>query len=101
MRFRVALFVASALLLGTLLVFAQSAFDKELGTDVDAMVAKVDFDMSGWGKVHGMSSGKGQTPYLEALGHPPRRVALVSFYTYDPGDTCLPFGPLCDSPLAG
>jgi len=87
MRFRVALVVVSALLLTTPICLAQGAFDKEIGTDVDALAAKVDFDMSGWGKVHGMESGKGQTPYLQALGHPPKRVALVSFYAYDPGDT--------------
>jgi len=66
---------------------AEGTFDKEIGTDVDALVKKVDFDMSGWGKVHGMKSGRGQIPYLAALGHPPKRVALVSFYAYDPGDT--------------
>jgi len=67
--------------------FAENGFDKEIGTGVDALVEKVDFDMSGWGKVHGMASGAGQTPYLQALGHPPKRVALVSFYAYDPGNT--------------
>jgi hypothetical protein len=66
---------------------SQGVFDKEIGTDVEALVAKVDFDMSGWGKVKGSPSGKGQIPYLPALGHPPKRVALVSFYAYDPGDT--------------
>jgi hypothetical protein len=76
-----------AVLLAAPPLFAQSGFEKELGTDVDAIAAKVDFDMSGWGKVHGMASGKGQTPYLQALKHPPKRVALVSFYAYDPGDT--------------
>jgi hypothetical protein len=43
--------------------------------------------MSGWGKVHGAANGRGQIPYLQALGHPPKRVALVSFYAYDPGNT--------------
>ena len=66
---------------------AEGVFDKELGTDVDALVKKIDFDMSGWGKIQGSKSGRGQTPYLGALGHPPKRVALVSFYAYDPGDT--------------
>jgi len=79
--------VGSALLLTASLGVAQNAFDKELGTDVNALVEKVNFDMSGWGKVDGMKSGKGQIPYLGALGHPPKRVALVSFYAYDPGNT--------------
>lgn len=64
-----------------------SAFEEKLDTDVDAIAQRVDFDMSGWGKVHGSKGGRGQIPYLQALGHPPKRVALVSFYAYDPGNT--------------
>ncbi|HET6372808.1 MAG TPA: hypothetical protein VFG76_05845 [Candidatus Polarisedimenticolia bacterium] len=87
MRTRSAQVLASILLLSSPLCIAQSAFDKEIGTDVGALVEKVNFDMNGWGKVHGMSSGRGQTVYLAPLGHPPKRVALVSFYAYDPGNT--------------
>jgi hypothetical protein len=86
-RFHVTMVACSVLVLTAPLSFAQSAFDKEIGTDVNALVEKVDFDMSGWGKVDGLKSGKGQIPYLGALGHPPKRVALVSFYAYDPGNT--------------
>jgi hypothetical protein len=75
------------LLLLSLPAQAQNAFDKELGTDVEALVGKVEFDMSGWGKVNGSKDGRGQIPYLPALGHPPKRVALASFYAYDPGNT--------------
>jgi len=74
-------------LLAPLPAAAGAAFDKEIGTDVEALVGKVDFDMSGWGKFDGMKDGRGQIPYLPALGHPPKRVALVSFYAYDPGNT--------------
>jgi len=87
MRLGVVVFAAAALFLASTPGFADNAFDKEIGTDVDALVTKVDFDMSGWGKVQGMASGAGQIPYLPALGHPPKRVALVSFYAYDPGNT--------------
>jgi hypothetical protein len=62
-------------------------FDTEIGTDVDALVGKVDFDMSGWGSVNGMKDGRGQIPCPPALGHPPKRVALVSLDAYDPGNT--------------
>ncbi len=79
--------VAAFLFLSPSLSHSQSAFDKEIGTDVEALVGKVNFDMSGWGKVNGMKDGRGQIPYLPALGHPPKRVALVSFYAYDPGNT--------------
>lgn len=88
MRFRLAvvLVLVSALLAAAPRSFAQGAFDKEVGTDLAAIVDKVNFDMSGWGKVHGAANGRGQIPYLQALGHPPKRVALVSFYAYDPGN---------------
>ena len=66
---------------------AENAFDKEIGTDIDALVAKADSDMPGFGHSHGLKSGNGPTPYLAALGHPPKRVALVSFYAYDQGNT--------------
>lgn len=87
MRSRLVWVAATFLILSSPLSLADGVFDKEIGTDVDALVEEVNFDMSGWGKVHVMKSGNGQTPYLQALGHPPKRVALVSFYAYDPGDT--------------
>ena len=87
MRSRWFVLVPAFLLVSNLPALAQSEFDKELGTDVEALVGKVDFDMSGWGKVHGSKDGRGQIPYLAALGHPPKRVALASFYAYDPGNS--------------
>ena len=84
---RLAVPAAMTLLLVSSRGLATGAFDEELGTDVEAIAKKVEFDMSGWGKVHGSKGGGGQIPYLQALGHPPKRVALVSFYAYDPGDT--------------
>lgn len=85
--------VAGAIVIAVLLLSAPGgraeggAFDKEVSGDLAENVKKVGFDMSGWGKVHGGPDGKGQIPYLKGLGHPPRRVALVSFYAYDPGNT--------------
>ena len=66
---------------------AEGGFDKELGTDVEKIIDKIDSDAPGFGLSHGSSGGSGQAPYLQALGHPPKRVALVSFYAYDPGNT--------------
>jgi hypothetical protein len=82
-----ALAIATALLLVIPAISAENGFDKELGTDVDKIVDKIDSDAPGFGMSHGSSGGGGQAPYLQALGHPPKRVALVSLYAYDPGET--------------
>jgi len=87
MLLRLAVPAAMTLLLLSGRGMAVNAWDEELGTDVDAIAKKVEFDMSGWGKVHGSKGGGGQIPYLQALKQPPKRVALVSFYAYDPGNT--------------
>ncbi|HKQ61193.1 MAG TPA: hypothetical protein VJS92_07865 [Candidatus Polarisedimenticolaceae bacterium] len=61
------------------------AFDKELGSDAAALVDKVKLSMMN-GNGDGSDSGRGPVPYYKALGAPPKRVALVSFYVWDCGN---------------
>lgn len=61
------------------------AFDEELGTDDAKLADRVKLDVIARGS--GNESGRGQVPYLRALGVPPKRVALVSFYVWDSGNT--------------
>jgi hypothetical protein len=58
------------------------AFADDLGTDVNG---KVKMSLMN-GNQNGSDSGRGPTPYLKALGGPPKRVALVSFYVWDCGN---------------
>lgn len=55
------------------------SFAQALGT-VEDLGKRIELDMV-QGK--GSSLGIGNTPYLPALGAPPKRVALVSFYVHD------------------
>lgn len=64
---------------------AQGAFAKEVGTDPAALVKDVDLSLAN-GNGDGMESGRGPRPYLQALGGPPKRVGLVSFYVWDCGN---------------
>jgi hypothetical protein len=70
----------------TVPAFADSYFAEELGTDDAKLVDKVKFDfMSGSGD--GSDSGRGPKPCLKALGAPPKRVALITFYVKDSGNS--------------
>ena len=67
---------------------ASDFFAEELGTDDAKIQAKVKNDlMSGDGG--GADTGRGPVPYLKALGHPPQRVALISFYVRDSGNSSI------------
>lgn len=60
-------------------------FESELGTDAAKVAADVKISMMN-GDSNGVPSGKGLVPYLKALGGPPKRVGLVSFYAWDHGN---------------
>lgn len=67
---------------------ASDFFAEELGTDDAKILAKVKNDlMSGDGG--GVESGRGPVPYLKAMGGPPKRIALVSFYVRDSGNSSV------------
>jgi hypothetical protein len=60
-------------------------FEAELGSDAAKLAGDVKIHMMN-GDNAGLESGKGLVPYLKALGGPPKRVALVSFYIWDSGN---------------
>jgi hypothetical protein len=60
-------------------------FEAELGSDPAKVAGDVKIHMMN-GDNAGLESGKGLVPYLKALGAPPKRVALVSFYIWDSGN---------------
>jgi hypothetical protein len=60
-------------------------FEAELGSDVAKVAEDVKIHMMN-GDNDGLGSGKGLVPYLKALGAPPKRAALVSFYIWDSGN---------------
>jgi hypothetical protein len=64
---------------------AADVFAAELGPDAASVAADVKISMMN-GDGDGADSGRGPVPYLKALGHPPARVALVSFYVWDCGN---------------
>jgi hypothetical protein len=64
---------------------AAGPFEAELGSDPAKVAADVKIHMMN-GDNDGLESGKGLVPYLKALGAPPKRVALVSFYIWDSGN---------------
>jgi len=66
------------------LVFAKSVTE-ELGTDDAAILGKVK-SSNVWGG-DGSIEGTGGVAYMPALGAPPKRVALVSFYVWDCGNS--------------
>lgn len=63
----------------------EATFAAELGTDPAKVVADVDLSMMN-GNGNGSDSGRGPVPYFKALGAPPKRVALISFYVWDCGN---------------
>jgi len=71
--------------MGSIAPASAGPFADELGSDVAKLAADAKISMmNGDGK--GLESGKGLVPYLKALGAPPKRVALVSFYAWDCGN---------------
>src|ERR1043166_1689857 len=58
--------------------------EKKFGSDPGAIAAKMDLNLMSRGS--GSPKGTGPVPYLPALGAPPKRVALVSFYVWDSGN---------------
>jgi hypothetical protein len=78
----------AALFLGTVASIPPAAagpWEAELGTDVAKLAGDAKISMMN-GDSGGLESGKGLVPYLKALGGPPKRVALLSFYTWDSGN---------------
>ena len=76
----------TALLLGSLTASPgwAGAIDKKFGSDPAAIARKVKLNLMSMGS--GSPKGTGPVPYLPALGTPPKRVALVSFYVWDAGN---------------
>ena len=64
---------------------AADIFATELGPDAAAVAEEAKISMMN-GDGDGADSGRGPVPYLKALGKPPGRVALVSFYVWDCGN---------------
>lgn len=83
---RIGLVAAAVMLLHAGPARAAGAFEAELGADPAKAVAKAKISMMN-GDNDGRESGSGLTPYLKKLGKPPARVALVSFYVWDVGNT--------------
>lgn len=83
-RLRVLGPVLVASCLAALSARAGGMFQKEFGSDAEALdKAKMSL-MNGNGD--GSDSGRGPVPYFKALGGPPKRVALISFYVWDCGN---------------
>ncbi len=61
------------------------AFESELGSDPAKLKSDVKLSMMN-GDGNGSESGRGPVPYLKALGAPPKRVGLISFYVWDCGN---------------
>jgi hypothetical protein len=64
---------------------AGNFFAEELGTDEAKLAGKVKNDLMSMGS--GSDSGRGPVAYLKALGAPPKRIALVTFYAKDSGNS--------------
>src|SRR5262245_64921445 len=63
---------------------AGNFFAEELGTDPGKIADKCKKDAMTMGG--GSDSGRGPKAYLPALGAPPKRVALITFYVKDSGN---------------
>jgi hypothetical protein len=81
--------LSSVALLSLTLAAASAAvagpFADKLGTDPVKLAGDVKLSMMN-GDGDGAASGKGPVPYYKALGGPPKRVALLSYYVYDCGN---------------
>ncbi|MFO1401812.1 MAG: hypothetical protein U1F30_11485 [Steroidobacteraceae bacterium] len=64
---------------------AGGSFQEELGSDPAKLAGEVKLSLMN-GDGDGADSGRGPVPYFKALGAPPKRVALVSYYVYDCGN---------------
>lgn len=76
---------ALSLAAGTISVAVAGPFEDELGSDPVKLAGDVKLSMMN-GDGDGSDSGRGPVPYLKALGAPPKRVALLSYYVYDCGN---------------
>lgn len=77
--------IRATLVLCSIASFAfAGSIEEKFGSDDQAIVKKV--DLTKFSSMNGSPNGKGQLPYLPALGAPPKRVALVSFYNWDVGN---------------
>jgi hypothetical protein len=76
---------ACLLVAGASPLFAGNFFAEELGTDEEKIAGKVKNDLMSMGS--GSDSGRGPVPYLKALGAPPKRIALITFYVKDSGNS--------------
>jgi hypothetical protein len=65
---------------------AAGAFESALGADAAKIAAKAKVSMMN-GDNEGRENGNGLTPYLKKLGKPPARVALITFYVWDIGNS--------------
>ena len=63
---------------------AAGAFEAKFGSDAAKLSREVGMSMMN-GDVQGSESGRGPQPYLKALGAPPARIALITFYVRDIG----------------
>lgn len=76
---------AWSLIVGAVSAAAAGPFEEELGSDPAKLAGEVKLSMMN-GDGDGADSGRGPVPYLKALGAPPKRVALLSYYVYDCGN---------------
>ncbi|MEO6002518.1 MAG: hypothetical protein ABIZ04_12275 [Opitutus sp.] len=60
------------------------ALQKKIGSDPAELAGRMKLNIMSMGS--GSPKGTGPVPYLPALGGPPKRVALVSFYVWDAGN---------------
>jgi hypothetical protein len=63
---------------------AEKTFESKLGSDAAKLADDVKISMMN-GDNGGREDGRGLVPYYKALGAPPKRVALISFYVWDCG----------------
>lgn len=64
---------------------AGGPFEAKFGRDAAKLSAEVKLSLMN-GDGEGSDSGRGSVPYLKALGAPPARIALISFYARDCGN---------------
>jgi len=64
---------------------ADKTFESKLGSDAAKLADDVKISMMN-GDNAGREDGRGLVPYYKALGAPPKRVALISFYVWDCGN---------------
>src|SRR6267142_2451587 len=65
--------------------WAEKTFEAKLGSDAAKVADDAKISMMN-GDNAGREDGRGLVPYYKALGAPPKRVALISFYVWDCGN---------------